>query len=229
MFQTLRNAFKVKDIRSKIFYTFLMLVVVRLGSQLPIPGVDRSYFANWFSQQVGDAFNFFDAFTGGSFERMSIFALNITPYITSSLIIQLLTIAIPALEELYRDGQDGRKKINNITRFVTLGLSVLESAGLAIGFGKQGLLSNYGPLIVMEMIVCLTAGSVFVMWLGEQITDKGVGNGISIILLCNIVSRMPSDLYNLYQKFMEGKQISRPLRCPFSCRRASGSIPSTFP
>ena len=149
-----------------------------------------------------------NSFTGGSFESMSLFALNVTPYITASIIIQLLTIAIPALEELYRDGEDGRKKINNITRFVTLGLSVLESAGLAIGFGKQGLLSNYGPLIVMEMIVCLTAGSVFVMWLGEQITDKGVGNGISIILLCNIVSRMPSDLYNLYQKFMEGKQIS---------------------
>lgn len=109
MFQTLRNAFKVKDIRSKIFYTFLMLVVVRLGSQLPIPGVDRSYFANWFSQQVGDAFNFFDAFTGGSFEEMSIFALNITPYITSSIIIELLTIAIPKLEEMQKDGEEEEK------------------------------------------------------------------------------------------------------------------------
>ena len=208
MFETLRNALKVKDIRKRLLFTLVVLVICRLGSQLPIPGIDTDTISQYLNSLLGDSFNLLNSFTGGSFESMSLFALNVTPYITASIIIQLLTIAIPALEELYRDGEDGRKKINNITRFVTLGLSVLESAGLAIGFGKQGLLSNYGPLIVMEMIVCLTAGSVFVMWLGEQITDKGVGNGISIILLCNIVSRMPSDLYNLYQKFMEGKQIS---------------------
>lgn len=208
MFETLRNALKVKDIRKRLLFTLVVLIICRLGSQLPIPGIDTDTISQYLNSLLGDSFNLLNSFTGGSFESMSLFALNVTPYITASIIIQLLTIAIPALEELYRDGEDGRKKINNITRFVTLGLSVLESAGLAIDFGKQGLLSNYGPLIVMEMIVCLTAGSVFVMWLGEQITDKGVGNGISIILLCNIVSRMPSDLYNLYQKFMEGKQIS---------------------
>ena len=208
MFETLRNALKVKDIRKRLLFTLVVLIICRLGSQLPIPGIDTDTISQYLNSLLGDSFNLLNSFTGGSFESMSLFALNVTPYITASIIIQLLTIAIPALEELYRDGEDGRKKINNITRFVTLGLSVLESAGLAIGFGNQGLLSNYGPLIVMEMIVCLTAGSVFVMWLGEQITDKGVGNGISIILLCNIVSRMPSDLYNLYQKFMEGKQIS---------------------
>lgn len=208
MFRTLRNALKVKDIRKRLLFTLVVLVICRLGSQLPIPGIDTDTISQYLNSLLGDSFNLLNSFTGGSFESMSLFALNVTPYITASIIIQLLTIAIPALEELYRDGEDGRKKINNITRFVTLALSVLESAGLAIGFGKQGLLSNYGPLIVIEMIVCLTAGSVFVMWLGEQITDKGVGNGISIILLCNIVSRMPSDLFNLYQKFMEGKQIS---------------------
>ena len=208
MFETLRNALKVKDIRKRLLFTLVVLIICRLGSQLPIPGIDTDTISQYLNSLLGDSFNLLNSFTGGSFESMSLFALNVTPYITASIIIQLLTIAIPALEELYRDGEDGRKKINNITRFVTLGLSVLESAGLAIGFGKQGLLSNYGPLIVMEMIVCLTAGSVFVMWLGEQITDKGVGNGISIILLCNIVSRMPNDLYNLHQKFMEGKQIS---------------------
>ena len=211
MFETLRNALKVKDIRKRLLFTLVVLIICRLGSQLPIPGIDTDTISQYLNSLLGDSFNLLNSFTGGSFESMSLFALNVTPYITASIIIQLLTIAIPALEELYRDGEDGRKKINNITRFVTLGLSVLESAGLAIGFGKQGLLSNYGPLIVMEMIVCLTAGSVFVMWLGEQITDKGVGNGISIILLCNIVSRMPNDLYNLYQKFMEGKQISNVL------------------
>lgn len=208
MFETLRNALKVKDIRKRLLFTLVVLVICRLGSQLPIPGIDTDTISQYLNSLLGDSFNLLNSFTGGSFESMSLFALNVTPYITASIIIQFLTIAIPALEELYRDGEDGRKKINNITRFVTLALSVLESAGLAIGFGKQGLLSNYGPLIVIEMIVCLTAGSVFVMWLGEQITDKGVGNGISIILLCNIVSRMPSDLFNLYQKFMEGKQIS---------------------
>ena len=208
MFETLRNALKVKDIRKRLLFTLVVLVICRLGSQLPIPGIDTDTISQYLNSLLGDSFNLLNSFTGGSFESMSLFALNVTPYITASIIIQLLTIAIPALEELYRDGEDGRKKINNITRFVTLALSVLESAGLAIGFGKQGLYSNYGPLIVIEMIVCLTAGSVFVMWLGEQITDKGVGNGISIILLCNIVSRMPSDLFNLYQKFMEGKQIS---------------------
>lgn len=208
MFETLRNALKVKDIRKRLLFTLVVLVICRLGSQLPIPGIDTDTISQYLNSLLGDSFNLLNSFTGGSFESMSLFALNVTPYITASIIIQLLTIAIPALEELYRDGEDGRKKINNITRFVTLAFSVLESAGLAIGFGKQGLLSNYGPLIVIEMIVCLTAGSVFVMWLGEQITDKGVGNGISIILLCNIVSRMPSDLFNLYQKFMEGKQIS---------------------
>ena len=111
MLTTLRNAFKVKDIRKKLLYTFMMLIVVRLGSQLPIPGVNREYFANWFAQQQSSgAFNFFSAFTGGSFEKMSIFALNITPYITSSIIIQLLTIAIPQLEEMHRDGADGRNR-----------------------------------------------------------------------------------------------------------------------
>ena len=207
MFQTLRNAFKVKDIRSKIFYTFLMLVVVRLGSQLPIPGVDRSYFANWFSQQVGDAFNFFDAFTGGSFERMSIFALNITPYITSSIIIQLLTIAIPALEEMQRDGEEGRKKMTAITRYVTVGLALFESIAMAIGFGRQGMIPNLDFFKGVVVVACLTAGSAMLMWLGERITEKGVGNGISIVLLINIVSRIPDDFVTLFDQFMKGQTI----------------------
>ena len=207
MFETLRNALKVKDIRKKLLFTLFVLIITRLGSQLPIPGIDSARISEYLNSLLGDSFNLLNSFTGGSFESMSVFALNVTPYITSSIIIQLLTIAIPALEEMHRDGEDGRKKINTITRFVTLGLAILESAGLAIGFGRQGLLSDFSPLIVVEMIVCLTAGAVFVMWLGEQITDKGVGNGISIILLINIVSRMPSDFYNLYQKFVQGKQI----------------------
>ena len=207
MFETLRNALKVKDIRNKILFTMFILVITRLGCQLPIPGIDRAQITQYLDTLLGDSFNLLNSFTGGSFEQMSLFALNVTPYITSSIIIQLLTIAIPALEEMQRDGEDGRKKMNNITRFVTLGLSGLESLGLAIGFGRQGLLTEYNALIVIEMVVCLTAGAVFIMWLGEQITEKGIGNGISIILLVNIVSRMPSDLYGLYQKFIQDKPI----------------------
>lgn len=209
MFQTLRNAFKVKDIRSKIFYTFLMLVVVRLGSQLPIPGVDRSYFANWFSQQVGDAFNFFDAFTGGSFEEMSIFALNITPYITSSIIIELLTIAIPKLEEMQKDGEEGRKKLTAITRYVTVGLALLESVAMVIGFGRQGLIPDMTAMNVITVVVSLTAGSAFLMWVGERITEKGVGNGISIVLMINILSRVPSDITTLYETFVKPQTVAK--------------------
>lgn len=208
MLQTVRNAFKIKDIRDRIIYTLLMLVVIRLGSQLPVPGIDRTYFANWFSSLSGDAFNFFDAFTGGSFLNMSLFALNITPYITSSIIIQLLTIAIPKLEEMQREGEDGRKKIVAITRYVTVALALIESTAMAVGFGGQGLLQNYNALNVITVIVALTAGSAFLMWIGEQITEHGVGNGISIVLTINIISRIPEDFVSLYEMFVKGKSVA---------------------
>lgn len=209
MLTTLQNAFKIKDIRNRIIYTFLMLIVVRIGSQLPVPGVDRTYFANWFASQSGDAFNFLHAVTGGSFLQMSVFALNITPYITSSIIMQLLTIAIPKLEEMQKDGEDGRKKIQKITRYVTVALAVLEGGAMAIGFGRGGLLEEYNAINVVMVVLALTAGSAFLMWLGERITEKGVGNGISIILLINIVSRVPDDLVKLYTQFVAGKNIPK--------------------
>ena len=208
MFTTLKNAFKIKEIRMKILYTFAMLVVIRLGSQLPVPGVDRTYFANWFAAQTGNLSNFFDAFTGGSFLNMSIFALNITPYITSSIIMQLMTIAIPKLEEMQRDGEEGRKKIASITRYVTVGLALIESTAMAIGFGRSGLLENFNALNVITVIVALTAGSAVLMWIGERITENGVGNGISIVLIINIISRMPQDLRGLYEQFIKGKAIA---------------------
>ena len=209
MLKTLRDAFKVKDIRERMLYTFLMLLVVRFGSQLPVPGVDRNYLANWFANQTGDAFNFFSAFTGGSFEKMSIFALNITPYITSSIIMQLLTIAIPALEEMHRDGEEGRKKITAITRYATVGLALAESLAMTIGFGRQGLIPNMNFLAGLTVIAAMTAGSTFLMWIGEQITEHGVGNGISIVLTINIVSRIPSDISLLYENFVKGKTIAK--------------------
>ncbi len=208
MLKTLKSMFKIKDIRNGVLFTLAMLVVIRLGSQLPVPGVDREYFANWFAAQTGDTFSFFDAFTGGSFLNMSILALNITPYITSSIIIQLLTIAIPKLEEMQKDGESGRKKLVAITRYVTVGLALLESGAMAIGFGRQGLLEDYNALNVIMTMAALTAGSTFLMWIGERITEKGIGNGISIVLVINIISRLPSDLFGLYEQFIKGKSIA---------------------
>ena len=203
MFETVRNAFKIKDLRNKIFYTLIALVIVRIGSQLPVPGVDSSFITEWFNNQ--NSLDFINQLTGGSLETMSIFALNITPYITASIIIQLLTIAIPRLEELQKDGEEGRKKLAEYTRYVTIALSILESAAMAIGFGRSGYLTEGVSFTsVAVIVVSLTAGSAYLMWLGEQITDKGVGNGISIILLYNIVSRMPSDMASLYNKFVSG-------------------------
>lgn len=211
MFKTLQNAFKIKEIRKKLLFTFLMLVVIRLGSQLPVPGINTNFFSNWFEQQtqVGDAFNFLDAFTGGSFAQMSILALNITPYITSSIIMQLMTIAIPKLEEMQRDGADGRKKIASITRYVTVALALIESSAMSIGFGRQGLLQTYNAFNVITVIAALTAGSAFLMWIGERITENGVGNGISIVLTINILSRIPQDITLLFQKFVIGKSIAK--------------------
>ncbi|WP_462416257.1 preprotein translocase subunit SecY [Eubacterium ramulus] len=208
MFETVRNAFKLKEIRSRIIYTLLMLVVVRIGTQLPIPGVNGSYFSEWFSGNSGSAFGFFDAITGGSFEKMSVFALNITPYITSSIIIQLLTIAIPKLEELQKDGEEGRKKMTAITRYLTVALALMESLAMAIGFGKSGLLLEYNALNIITAVVTLTAGSTVIMWIGERITENGVGNGISIVLTINIISRIPQDLTLLFEQFVKGKEIA---------------------
>ena len=211
MLTTLKNALKIKEIRKKLVFTFLMLVVIRFGSQLPVPGINTSFFANWFEQQSqsGDAFNLLDAFTGGSFLRMSILALNITPYITSSIIMQLMTIAIPKLEEMQRDGADGRKKIASITRYVTVVLALIESSAMAIGFGRQGLLQTYNAFSVITVIMALTAGSAFLMWIGERITENGIGNGISIVLTINILSRVPQDITQLFQQFVIGRSIAK--------------------
>ena len=207
MLKTLQNAWRVVEIRKKLIFTFLMLVVIRFGSELPIPGVRTDFFANFFANQSNDAFGFFNTMTGGSFTSMSIFALSITPYITSSIIVQLLTIAIPKLEEMQREGEDGRKKIAEYTRYLTVGLALVESIAMAVGFGGQGLLIKFDVWSVIIAVVTMTAGSAFLMWIGERITDKGVGNGISIVLLFNIVSSLPEDVNTIYTKFLRGKNI----------------------
>ncbi len=208
MLDTLKRAWGIKDIRKKIVYTFFMLVIIRLGSQLPTPGVNANYLKQFFAQNSGEAFNLLNAFTGGSLEAMSIFALSITPYITSSIIMQLLTIAIPKLEEMQKEGADGRKKIVAITRYMTVGLALVESTAMAVGFGRQGLLVEYNFVSVAIVVLTLTAGSAFLMWVGERITEKGIGNGISIVLVINIVSRIPSDMTALFNQFVKGKSVA---------------------
>ena len=209
MFRKIADAFRIREIRAKILFVFLCLVIIRVGSQIPVPGVNREFFSQWFEAQSGSAFNFFDAFTGGSFSSMSILALSITPYITSSIIVQLLTIAIPALEEMQKEGEDGRKKLTAITRYLTIGLALFESIAMTIGFGNQGLIPDMNFLKALTVVCCLTAGSTFLMWIGEQITEYGVGNGISMVLLINIVSRVPQDLSSLYEQFIKGKTWAR--------------------
>lgn len=216
MFKTLSGAFKNKDIRKKLLYTLMILVVVRVGSILPIPGVNTEYFSSILNNVKGGDFSYLSAFTGGSFERMSLFALSITPYITSSIIIQLLTIAIPKLEEMQREGEDGRKKIASITRYVTIGLALMESIAMAVGFGRSGLIKDYQNMSTIHYVACiivviaaLTGGSAVLMWLGERITENGVGNGISIVLLINIISGMPSDFATLYSTFVATKTIAK--------------------
>lgn len=203
MFKTLSNAFKVREIRMRLLYTFLMLIVIRIGSQLPLPGIDRAVLeAIRGTANATDGMQFIDALTGGSLLQVSVFALNITPYITSSIIMQLLTIAIPKLEELQRDGEEGRKKIVEITRYLTVGLALFEAVTMSVGFYNGGYFTEKNPLTLIMAIVSLTAGSAVLMWIGERITEKGLGNGISIVLTINILSRLPEDIKNLWQMFV---------------------------
>ncbi len=208
MFKTLRDAFRIKEIRQRLLYLLLMLFIIRLASQIPVPGVNTEFFKNYFANNANDAFNVLNAFTGGGFTNFSILALSITPYITSSIIVQLLTIAFPKLEEMQREGEEGRKKMNRITRYLTVALSLFESIAMCIGFGNQ-LILDMNPMNVIVVAASLTAGSCFLMWIGEQINLKGVGNGISIVLLINILSRVPVDMVTLYENFVQGKTIAK--------------------
>lgn len=212
MLETIRNAFRTKEIRMKLLYVLLALVIVRFGCQLPIPGIDSAQIREFFRQlgfgagasgtSAAAGLGFLESMTGGSLTKMSIFALNITPYITASIIIQLLTIAIPKLEEMQKDGEDGRKKINEYTRYLSIALSLIEGSAMMIGFRNTTVITDLTVTKMVVGVLSLTAGAAFLMWLGERITEKGIGNGISIILLINIVSRIPEDLMSLYNQFI---------------------------
>lgn len=202
MLKTVKQAFKVPEIRSKIIFTLLMLVVFRIGSCIPVPGIDRAILSQYFTGDTG-LFDLFDLFSGGAFSNMTIFALSITPYITASIIIQLLTIAFPYFEALAKEGQEGRKKMAMITRYLTVVLAVVQAIGLTVGLFR-GAVKDDRWFNFVVIILVLTAGTAFLMWLGEQINEKGIGNGISLIIFGGIIARVPSGIRSLWTQFQDG-------------------------
>jgi len=201
MLSTLKNAWRIPDMRKKITFTLLMLLIFRLGSAIPVPFMNKEVIKQVFERSSGGVLQFLDLMAGGSFSNFTIFALNIYPYVTSSIIIQLLTIAIPRLEEIAKEGEEGRKKLAQWTRYGTVILAVVQAIGITIGFFKKALIST-SFISVAVVIISLTAGTAFLMWLGEQITDKGIGNGISLIIFIGIISRIPYEIaktINLYK------------------------------
>ena len=201
--KSLGQAFKVPELRRKIIFTILMMIVFRIGCCIPIPGIDRSVLADYFGSASG-LFSLFDMFSGGSFSNFTIFALSITPYVTASIILQLLTVAIPRLEALAREGTEGRKKIAQYTRYLTVVLAFVQSIGLTVGLFRSAVIDD-SFFSLATIILCLTAGTAFLMWLGEQINEHGIGNGISIIIMAGIVARMPSDIHQSISKVQAGE------------------------
>lgn len=203
MFETLKNAWRIPDLRKKIIFTFLMLIVYRLGSVIPVPYIDKSVIAEIFAGSAGGLLDFFNMMSGGAFKDFTIFALNIYPYITSSIILQLLTIAIPKLEEIFK-AEDGQKKMAQWTRYVTVILALIQATAYAVGFFNSAVI-NQSFLSILSVIIVLTAGTAFLMWLGELITERGIGNGISLIIMIGIVSRYPADIGTVIYQFQNGK------------------------
>ncbi len=201
MFKTFSNAWKIPEIRQKILFTLLMLLIYRIGAFIPVPGVN----VDFISQQVSnyDILGFLNTFSGGSLANLTIFALGIIPYINASIIMQLLTIAIPKLERMSKEGDDGRRKIASITRYLGVVLGLVQAIGIMAGLGPGAVLStdwfNY-----VTIVVCLTAGTALIMWIGERITEKGIGNGISLLIFISIVSGLPGTVIGMFQSIAAG-------------------------
>lgn len=200
--KTISKAWKVKEIRSKIIFTLLMLVVFRIGSNIPVPGINREYLTQMFSGQTG-LLDLFDLFSGGAFSNFTIFALSITPYITASIIVQLLTIAFPYFERLAKEGNEGRKKMATITRYMTVVLGLIQAIGLTVGLFRKAIVDQ-SVFNMITIILVLTAGTSFLMWLGEKINEYGVGNGISLIIFGGIVARLPSAVRGIIAQVRDG-------------------------
>jgi len=206
--KTLFNAWRIKDVRKKMMFTIVAIIIARIGTYITLPFINKDLITA-FTQS--SALSFVNAMTGGALSNMSIFALNITPYITASIVIQVLGVAIPRLAELQKEGEYGKKQIKKYTFYITIVLAFVQSITMAIAFNKKGYLT---PTTAMTMFIAiativllLTVSSVFLMWLGEQITEKGIGQGVSVILAVNIFSKVPSDLFGLFNKFINGKPI----------------------
>ena len=202
MIRTVAKAWNIPDIRKKIIFTLVMLLIFRIGSQIPVPGIDREILAQTFDSETG-LFALFNLFSGGAFSNFTIFALSITPYITASIILQLLTIAVPSLERLAKEGTEGRKKIAQYTRYLTVVLAIIQAIGVSIGLFRQALIST-DVFSVAVIVLVLTAGTSFLMWLGEQINEYGIGNGISLIIFAGIVSRLPAAIQEIWVKLQDG-------------------------
>ncbi len=207
----LQNAAKNTELRKKIFFTLAMLAVYRMGVQVPTPGINGEALAAFFAKNAGNIFGMFNMFSGGALENFSIFALGIMPYISASIIIQLLTVVIPQLETLKKEGQAGQRKITQYTRYGTVGLSIIQGTFIATGLqsmtgpGGEPIVLNPGMPFVLMTMLTLTAGTSFIMWLGEQMTERGIGNGISLIIFAGIVARGPSALLNSFQLIKAGE------------------------
>ncbi|HEX8900078.1 preprotein translocase subunit SecY [Vitreimonas sp.] len=183
---------KATDLQKRIWYTLIALIVYRVGTFIPIPGIDPAAFANAFQQQAGGILGMFNTFSGGAVERMAIFALNVMPYISASIIVQLMATSVPSLERLKKEGEVGRKQLNQYTRYLTLVLAIVQSYGIAIGLqSSAGVVTNPGLFFIASTMITLTGGTMFLMWIGEQVTARGVGNGISLIIFAGIVAEMP--------------------------------------
>jgi preprotein translocase subunit SecY len=213
MLSTFQNAFRIEELRNRIIFTLLMLVVFRLGAHIPTPGIDAQALAAFFRAQEGTIFSFFDMFSGGALQRLTVFALGIMPYISASIIIQLLTVVFPYLERLSREGEAGRKKITMYTRYGTIALSLIQGFGIAVGL--QSMSSPDGaPIVISTMhswgfrlltVITLTTGTAFLMWIGEQINERGIGNGISLIIFAGIVTDVPSASINSVRMVQAGQ------------------------
>lgn len=195
MLSTLRNAWKIDDLRKRLIFTILMVAVLRLGNFIPVPGVNASVLQSLSTNQT--MFSFYNLISGGAFSQFSIFAMGVFPYINASIIVQLLTIAVPSLEQLSKEGEDGRKKLNNITRYSAIGLSALQALSTYAILANQHALKDSSKLNFFLIVLTLTTASTFLVWLGDQITVKGIGNGISLLIFVNIISRMPTMFYQV--------------------------------
>ena len=198
------NIFKIPELKKRIFFTLALLVVYRIGVHVPVPGIDSVALAEIFDRARGTILGIFNMFSGGALERLSVFALGIMPYISASIILQLMTVVIPHLERLKKEGEQGRKKITQYTRYGTVILSVIQGFGISVGLERMGAVIEPGWSFRIMSVITLTAGTAFIMWLGEQITERGIGNGISLIIFAGIVARMPTAIGNTFRLLSTG-------------------------